>query len=202
MLDTPLFRYAFSRPLSDLQKLAKDMTDFGVFYNNSFGERTVITKKDDPEMFKKALNIVEKAILALHSDGCRDEERHNPDLDKEIAPTEPNVFFVTTDGEGKNVPPPPDKPESSASGVLTTTRKIRMDSEIYLIAGFFINEYFKSKDDVDDIMIKMAYGKSIEIGRMKQKIENDLSSYEGTSEFSSHMKDAAERYCKLNGLKS
>ena len=202
MLDTPLFRYASSRGLSDLQKLATDMKANGVFYNNSLGERILITKDNDKELFDKALNIVEKAILALHSDGCRDEERHNPGLDKEIAPTEPNIFFVTTDGEGKYLAPIPESDSNiPASKGHLETKQTRSDSGVWAIAGFLlyreITEHCKSNEQsADDIIATIASGSSPYINTLRKKFNLTQVKDHTNDRFSEHVKKAAESYLK------
>ena len=152
----PLFRYAISAELIPLQELAKDMKEYGILYNDSLGERSLVNKDDDKDLIEQALLIVEDAVAKLHSDvdPC---DPTNPDYDEFFADTHPNTFFIKIDDDGNYMP----HGLSSHSTIPTPEgplepKRPRKDSNIWRIAGFLLHEYVdnharESLGSIDDI---------------------------------------------------
>jgi hypothetical protein len=197
----PLFRYAFSAELIPLQELAKDMKQYGILYNDSLGERSLVTKVSNEGLFEQALLIVKDAVAELHRhvDPC---DRTNPYYDELFADTHPNTFFIKIDDDGNYMPhglashstiPTPEGP--------LEPKPPRKDSGIWRIAGFLLHEYvdnhaLESQGSVDDFIETIANGSSTYIETVRRNFNETQKKDCEQDAFSEHVKKAAKSYLK------
>jgi len=150
-MKVPLFQWANKCETEALGRLAVDIEQYGVIYNDAYGREDWL--KPDDERVEQALKIVRRAVI--NDQWRRDGHDEAPngyvpwDDDEWTRPYEEDtasMFFVTITDDLQYCPP---KQRISASGVRTTNteRPQRFSEQSDLISAYLLKYFFETHED-------------------------------------------------------